>query len=132
MPPVRASQFSRYLLRNVGSFKRIKMCGQMKFNLMISATSAHFWPLKERENCDALAPGLLMRWGYRGLQNITLLLVVPNEVFYKPRLGHTPQADRHPIRTCQRHHCHIAKTEDALYYRLLYLNLLNTVVLNPS
>lgn len=35
--------------------KRIKMCGQMKFNLMISATSAHFWPLKDRENCDALA-----------------------------------------------------------------------------
>jgi hypothetical protein len=30
------------------------MCGQMKFNFMISATSAHFWPLKDRENCDAL------------------------------------------------------------------------------
>jgi hypothetical protein len=30
------------------------MCGQMKFNFMISVTSAHFWPLKDRENCDAL------------------------------------------------------------------------------
>jgi hypothetical protein len=30
------------------------MCGQMKFNLMILATSAHFWPLKDRENCDVL------------------------------------------------------------------------------
>ncbi len=30
------------------------MCGQIKFNLIISVTSAHFWPLRDRENCDAL------------------------------------------------------------------------------
>ncbi len=30
------------------------MCGQAKFNLIISVTSAHFWPLRDRENSDAL------------------------------------------------------------------------------
>jgi|GEM_PF-3352366 len=31
------------------------MCGLMKFNLMISVASAHFWTLKDMENCDVLA-----------------------------------------------------------------------------
>ncbi len=36
----------------------------MKFNLTISVTSAHFWPLRDRENCDAQmseAERMLMR-----------------------------------------------------------------------
>ncbi len=34
------------------------MCAEMKFNLIIPVTSAHFWPLRDRENCDALPPVL--------------------------------------------------------------------------